>query len=61
MQVTCVPAHTTGLGVDITTLTGSAVVTMILTAFETAGLPLVQVAFEVSLQVTLQLLAGTKL
>ena len=42
----------------IDTLTGSSGFTVMVTVFEVAGLPVGQVAFEVSTQVTRSILAG---
>ena len=58
VKVTEVPAQT-GLAEAATdTLTGSSGLTVMVTVLEVAGLPVVQVAFEVSTQVTTSLLVG---
>ena len=46
------PEHTGFEDAEIPTLTGKFAVTVIVTALEVAGLPDVQVAFEVTMQVT---------
>ena len=54
------PAQT-GLAEALTeTLTGSSEFTVMATALEVAGLPLAQVAFELSTQLTASLFIGTK-
>ena len=58
VKVTEVPAQT-GLAEAATdTLTGKLGFTVMVTVFEVAGLPVGQVAFEVSTQVTRSLLEG---
>ena len=58
VKVTEVPAHT-GLAEAATdTLTGISGLTVRVTVFEVAGLPVGQVALEVKTQVTRSLLAG---
>ena len=51
VKITEVPAQTGLEDADIDTLTGSSGLTVIVTVFEVAGLPVAQVAFEVSTQV----------
>ena len=51
VKVTDVPAHTGLTDAPIDTLTGRLEVTDIVRAFEVAGFPVMQVAFEVSSQV----------
>ena len=58
-KVTEVPAQTGLADAAIDTLTGSNGFTVIVTAFEVAGLPLGQVALDVRTQVTRSLLTGT--
>ena len=59
VKVTEVPAQT-GFAEGVTaTLTGSSGFTFMVTVFEVAGLPLGQVALEVSTQITASLLIGT--
>ena len=59
VKVTEVPAQT-GFTEGVTdTLTGSSGFTFMVTAFDVAGLPLGQVALEVSTQITASLLIGT--
>ena len=59
VYVTEVPAHT-GFAEGVTdTLTGSSGFTFMVTVFEVAGLPVAQMAFEVSTQITASLLIGT--
>ena len=58
VNVTEVPVQT-GLADAVTeTLTGSSGFTVMVTVFDVAGLPVGQVAFEVSTQVTTSLLVG---
>ena len=58
MNVTLVPSQT-GFADDITdTLTGRLLLTVIVIAFEVAGLPVAQVIFEVRMQVTISLFDG---
>ena len=57
-KVTEVPAQTGLAEAAIDTFTGSRGFTVIVTVFEVAGLPVGQVAFEVSTQVTTSLLVG---
>ena len=60
VKLTDVPAQT-GLADALTdTLTGSRGFTVIATMLEVAGLPLAQIAFELSTQETASLLIGTK-
>ena len=60
VKVTDVPAQT-GLAEALTDmLTGSSGLTVMANALEVAGLPLAQVAFEVSTQLIASLLIGTK-
>ena len=58
VKVTDVPAQTGLVEALRDTLTGSSGFTVMVTAGEVAGLPLAQVAFEVSTQVTASLLIG---
>ena len=58
VKVTEVPAQTGLAEAETDTLTGSKGLTVIVTVFEVAGLPVGQVAFEVSTQVMASLLAG---
>ena len=59
VKVTEVPAQT-GFAEGVTdTLTASSGFTFMVTVFEVAGLPLGQVALEVSTQITASLLLGT--
>ena len=60
MNVTEVPEHTGLADGPIETLTGRFGFTPMVTVFETAGLPLGQVALEVSIQVIASLFAGIK-
>jgi hypothetical protein len=57
---TVVPAQTLFIEDVMDTLTGNNGFTVIVTVFEVAGFPVVQVAFEVSTQVTVLPLAGAK-
>jgi hypothetical protein len=60
VKVTDVPAQT-GLAEALTdTLTGSSGLTVMATTFEVAGLPLAQVAFELSTQEIASLFNGKK-
>ena len=58
VKVTEVPAQTGLAEAAIDTLTGSSGFTVMVTVFDVAGLPVGQVAFEVSTQVTTSLLVG---
>jgi hypothetical protein len=58
VKVTDVPAHTGFNDAAIDTLTGRFGLTVIVIAFEVAGLPVAHVAFEVSSQVTTSVLDG---
>ena len=58
VNVTEVPAQTGFAEAAIDTLTGSRGFTVMVTVFDVAGLPVVQVAFEVNKQVIRSLLAG---
>ena len=60
MKITDVPEHTGLADTEIETLTGRFGFTVMVTVFEVAGLPVGQVALEVSIQATASLLAGTK-
>ena len=53
-----VPKQTGLEDAEIDTLTGSSGLTIIVTVFEVAGLPVGHVAFEVSTQMTASLFAG---
>ena len=58
VNVTLVPSQT-GFSDDVTdTLTGRLLLTVIVTAFEVAGLPIAQVALEVRMQVMMLLFEG---
>ena len=59
VKVTEVPAHTGFADAPIETLTGNAGFTVMVMAFEGAGLPVVHVAFEVSTQVITSPFKGT--
>ena len=59
VKVTDVPAHTGLADAAIEMLTGSSGLTVIVTVFETAGLPVAQVATEVSRHATASLFEGT--
>jgi hypothetical protein len=60
LKVTEVPAHT-GFAEGVTTiLTGRSGLTVITTGFDNAGLPVAQVAFEISTQVRVFPFAGAK-
>ena len=50
VKVTCVPVQNGFVGVEIVTLAGKALLTFIVIEFDVAGLPLAQVALEVSEQ-----------
>ena len=50
VKVTEVPEQTGLEDAEIDTLTGSSGLTVIVTTFETAGLPVAQVAFEITTQ-----------
>ena len=58
VKVAAVPAQIVLAEGDIEILAGEAAFTNIVTAFDVAGLPLTQLKFEVSTQVTTSLLAG---
>ena len=58
VKVTEVPAQTGLFEAAIDTLTGSIGFTVMVTVFEVAGLPVGQVALEVSTTVTASLFAG---
>ena len=58
VNVTDVPAQTGLAEGEMLTLTGSVVFIIIVIVFEVAGLPLGQVIFEVSTQVTKSLFKG---
>jgi hypothetical protein len=60
VKFTWVPAHTLLAEGVITRLTGNSGLTVMVTTFEFAGLPVAQVALEVSVHETLLLLEGTK-
>ena len=55
VKVTEVPAQTGSAEAPMVTLTGRFGLTIMLIVFEVAGLPVAQVAFEVSTQVTISL------
>ena len=59
VNVTEVPAQTGLFVAEIDTLTGSSGFTVIVTVFEVAGLPVGQIALEVSTTLTASLFAGT--
>ena len=59
LKVTEVPAQTVVAEAIIETLTGSNGLTVIVTVFETAGLPVVHVSLEVRVQVMAFPFAGT--
>ena len=59
VKVTDVPAHIWLADSTIDTLTGNSGFTIIVTVLEVAGLPVAQVALEVTTQITPSLLAGT--
>ena len=58
VKVTEVPAQTGLAEAETETLTGRLGFTVMVTVFDVAGLPVGQVAFEVSTQVTASLFAG---
>ena len=58
-KVTEVPAHTVVADGEIETLTGKLLLTVIVTVFEMAGLPVAQVALEVNWQVIASEFTGT--
>ena len=58
VKATAVPAQISLEDGETETLTGSKGLTVIVTVFELAGFPVGQVAFDVSTQVTVLLLAG---
>ena len=60
VKITVVPAQTGLAEALIVTVTGSSGFTVMATVLEVAGLPLPQVAFEVSTQVTALVFAGIK-
>lgn len=57
VKVTLVPEQIVVAEAEMLTLTGKFGLTVILTGFDVAGLPVAQVAFEVRTQVTTSLLA----
>ena len=59
-KVTEVPAQTLVADAEIETLTGRFGLTIIVTVFEMAGLPVAQVALEVNWQVMASAFTGTK-
>jgi hypothetical protein len=59
-KVTEVPAHIVVADAEIETLTGRFGLTLIVTVFEMAGLPVAQVALEVNWQVMASEFIGTK-
>ena len=59
MKVTEVPAHTEIADAAMETLTGRRGLTVIVTLFEVAGLPVGHVAFEVKTHATISLLEGS--
>ena len=59
LKVTEVPAQTVVAEAAMETLTGNRGFTVMVTVFETAGLPVAQVAFEVSVQVMALVFTGT--
>jgi hypothetical protein len=59
-KVTEVPAQTVVADAEIETLTGKLPLTVIVTVFEIAGLPVAQVALEVNSQVMASEFTGTK-
>jgi hypothetical protein len=59
-KVTEVPAQTVVAEAEIETLTGRFGLTLIVTVFEMAGLPVAQVALEVNWQVIASEFSGTK-
>ena len=59
MKVTEVPAQTLLAEAAIDTLTGNNGLTVMVMEFDVAGLPEIQVAFEVKTQVTASPVAGT--
>jgi hypothetical protein len=58
-KVTEVPAQTVVVEAEIETLTGKLLLTVIVTAFEIAGLPVAQGALEVNWQVIASEFEGT--
>jgi hypothetical protein len=60
VKVTGVPAQTWLADSAITMLTGNSGLTVMVTMLEFAGLPVAQVALEVSVHETVLLLTGTK-
>ena len=58
-KVTEVPAQTVVAEAEIETLTGKSLLTVIVTVFEIAGLPVAQVALEVNWQVMTSEFKGT--
>ena len=58
VKVTEVPEHTGLAEAEIDTLTASSGLTVMVTVFEVAGLPVGQEAFEVKTQVIASLFAG---
>ena len=59
VKVTEVPAQTGLAEAAIATLIGKFGLTVMVTTFEVAGLPVAQVALEVKIQVTASLIRGT--
>ena len=58
VKVTDVPEHTGLADAAIDTLTGTVGSTVIVTVLDVAGLPVAQVLFEVSIQVTASVFTG---
>jgi hypothetical protein len=58
-KVTEVPAQTVVADAEIETLTGKLLLTVIVTVFEIAGLPVAQVALDVNWQVIASAFIGT--
>ena len=58
VKVTLVPMHIVVAEAETVTLAGRFGFTVIVTAFEVAGLPVAQVAFDVIIQVTTSLFAN---
>ena len=62
VKVTDVPAHMAPAGMaEMLTLAGRLGLTVMVTAFDVAGLPITQLALEVNTQVTMSLLANVLL
>ena len=59
VKVTDVPAHTVVAEAAIVTLTGRIGLTVMVNAFDVAGLPVPQVSLEVNSQVITSLFTGT--